>query len=373
MLGINRVTLITLISSVILLLSVIMPIGIKASRVNGTPVVSYAVKEPDKKIVRQSLPLYVSKFWQDISIDDIPNNKRLYNCTATVQMLYAKWLNKVARELGYLSVNEMLEYSSKVMAVKKAIEEIEDPVNFALSGCTGIKYPKETICQLKVSEILSNQYYQKLSKEDAIDSLMLAVGLIDPSWKSATWKVVHLMMENGYAVFQKTDKDGTPAIDIWKESGRHLPLDPTAMNAILPGDIATGKYYATHYQDKYTTHLTVYIGKRDEQPCFAEQFGKDVKITTLNKMYNALRGGFEAVIRPITIISPDKTEKFLATPLSNYEFGSQAMPRILIFKEKAFGYLNPIQVGTECQRHKVGKNSTCAIGINHEGTKTQKL
>ncbi|MFH1898044.1 MAG: hypothetical protein ABH886_07370 [Candidatus Desantisbacteria bacterium] len=343
MLGINRVTLITLISSAILFLSVIMPIGLKASRVSGTAIVSREVNESDKKIVRQSLPLYISKFWQDISIDDIPNNKRLYNCTATVQMLYAKWLNRVAGELGYLSVNEMLEYSSKVMAVKKAIEETENPVDFALSSCTGVKYPKETICRLKISEILSNQYYQKLSKEDAIDSLMLAVGLIDPSWKSATWKVVNLMMENGYAVFQKTDKDGTPAIDIWKESGRHLPLDPTAMDAILPGDIATGRYYATHYQDKYTTHLTVYIGKRDSQPCFAEQFGKDVKITTLNKMYGALRTGFEAVIRPIAIISSDKTEKFLATPLSNYEFGSQAMPRILIFKEKAFGYLNPIQ------------------------------
>ncbi|MFH1859413.1 MAG: hypothetical protein ABH870_00105, partial [bacterium] len=61
-------------------------------------------------------------------------------------------------------------------------------------------------------------------------------------------------------------------------------------------------------------HLTVYIGKRNDLPCFAEQFGKDVKITTLTRMYDALRTGFEAVIRPIAIISPDKTEKFLSTP-----------------------------------------------------------
>lgn len=356
---VNRVILITLISSVLLLLSTFMHLGIKTSWIEGTLGVfckeqTYLLPAKDvlsdnnksnKKITKQSLPLYISRFWQNISIDDIPNNKRLYNCTATVQMLYAEWLSRLAVELGYLSVNEMLEYSSKVMAMKKAAEETGSSVNFALSDYTGIEYPKG-INWLRISEILNKQYYYNLSKEDTIDSLLLAIGLIDPSWKSTTWKVIHLMMENGYAVFQKMDKDGKPAIDIWKESGKHLPLDPTAMDNILPGDIATGRYYATHYQDKYTTHLTVYIGKRNNQPCFAEQFGRDVKITTLNRMYDALRTGFEAVVRPIVIISPSETEKFLATPLSNYEFGSQAMPKILIFKEKAVAYLNPVQAMT---------------------------
>ncbi|MBU0701967.1 hypothetical protein KKE26_11885 [bacterium] len=337
--GINRTILIASIFSILLFASIIMPIRIKASLDRESSCVTL---EPNKNLTKQALPLYISKFWQDISIDDIPNNKRLYNCTATVQMLYAKWINKLAEELGYLSVNEMLEYSSKVMAVKKTIDGTKNSVDFVLSGYTGIKYPKETICWLRISEILNKQYYYKISKEDAIDSLMLDVGLIDPSWKSATWKVVQLMTNNGYAVFQKMDKNGRAAIDIWKESGKHLPLDPTAMDAILPGDIATGRYYATHYRDKYTTHLTVYIGKRNDLPCFAEQFGKDVKITTLNRMYDALRTGFEAVIRPIAIISPDKTEKFLSTPLSNYEFGSQAMPMVLIFKQKAVAYLAPL-------------------------------
>ncbi|MBI4778290.1 hypothetical protein HY792_05170 [Candidatus Desantisbacteria bacterium] len=316
-----------------------MPIRLKASLDRES---SYVPLEP-KNLTKQSLPLYISKFWQDISIDDIPNNKRLYNCTATVQMLYAKWISRLAEELGYRSVNEMLEYSSKVMAIKKIIEETNDPINFALSSHTGVKYPKETICYLRISDILNKQYYSKLSKEDAVDSLMLDIGLIDPSWKSATWKVVQLMTNNGYAVFQKMDKDGRSAMDIWKESGEHLPLDPTAMDVILPGDIATGRYYATHYRDKYTTHLVIYIGKRNDLPCFAEQFGKDVKITSLDRMYAALRTGFEAVIRPIAIISPDKTEKFLITPLSSYKFGSQTMPMVLIFKQKAVAYLAPIQ------------------------------
>lgn len=337
--GINRTILIVFISSILLFTSIIMPIRIKASLDRE----SSCVTPESNNLTKQSLPLYISKFWQDISIDDIPNNKRLYNCTATVQMLYAKWISKLAEELGYLSVNEMLEYSSKVMAIKKTIEETKDSVDFVLSSYTGIKYPKEIACWLRISEILNKKYYCKLSKEDAIDSLMLSVGLIDPSWKSATWKVVQLMTNNGYAVFQKMDKNGRLAIDIWKESGGYLPLDPAAMEVILPGDIATGRYHATHYRDKYTTHLTVYIGKRDDLPCFAEQFGKDVKITPLDKMYAALRTGFEAVIRPIIIIAPDKTEKFLATPLSSYKFDSQAMPMVLIFKQKAVAYLTPIQ------------------------------
>jgi hypothetical protein len=319
-----------------------MPIRIKAS-FDKVDRKSSSVPLESNNLTKQSLPLYISKFWQDISIDDIPNNKRLYNCTATVQMLYAKWISKLAEELGYLSVNEMLEYSSKVIAVKKIIEETDTHVNFAISRYIWIKSPKETMCRMRISEVLKKQYYLKLSKEDAIDSLMLDVGLIHPSWKSATWKVIQLMTDNGYAVFQKMDKDGRSAIDIWKERGEHLPMDPTAMDVILPGDIATGRYYATHYRDKYTTHLVVYLGKRNDLPCFAEQFGKDVKITPLDKMYDALRTGFEAVVRPIAIISPDKTENFLATPLLNYKFGSQTMPIVLIFKQKAVAYLTPIQ------------------------------
>ncbi len=340
--GINRIILITFISSILLFISISMPRGIRASLDRE----QLSVPLESKNLTKQSPPLYISKFWQDISVNDIPNNKKLYNCTATVQMLYAKWINKLAEELGYISVNEMLEYSSKVMAVKKIIEETDDPVNFAILNYTGIKYPRETkkeICWQRIAEVLNKQYYCKLSKEDAIDSLMLNVGLIHPSWKSSTWKVMQLMLDNGYAVFQKMDENGRRAIDIWKESGEYLPLNPMAVDSILPGDIATGRYYATHYRDKYTTHLVVYLGKRDDSHCFAEQFGRDVKITSLDRMYDALRTGFEAVVRPIAIISPDKTDRFLSTPLSNYKFGSQTMPMVLIFKQKAAAYLTPIQ------------------------------
>jgi hypothetical protein len=173
---------------------------------------------------------------------------------------------------------------------------------------------------------------------------MLEIGLIDPTWKSSTWKVVRLMLKKGYAVFQKRDKDGRPAIEIWDEKKQHLPLDPSATDNIIPGDILTGKYYATRYKDKYTTHLTVYIGTRNNEHYFAEQFGRDVRITSLNKIYKTLlKTGFEVVLRPIVIISPERTEEFLSTPLRRYDFSSREIPIILFFKDKAEAYLTPIQ------------------------------
>jgi hypothetical protein len=171
----------------------------------------------------------------------------------------------------------------------------------------------------------------------------LKIGLIDTDFETSTWEVVELMLNKGYAVYEKKDKNGKRAIDIWKEAKIYLPLDNNAINYALPGDILTGKYYATNYKDKYTTHLTVYLGKRDDKHSFAEQFGKKTRITSLENMYKALRTGFEAIFRPIIIISKEKTQEFLARPLADYDFGNQ-MPEILFFKDEAKNFLFPIQI-----------------------------
>jgi hypothetical protein len=342
-----KLLLITSVSLILLLISLTFSYETRARWVESdtTLLLPKKTERYAQEILKKKPPLYISKFWQNLTVYDIPNNRKLYNCTATVQMLYAKWIKYLAKELGYSSANEMLEYSAKIMAIKKAIEETtSNPLEFTLSHYTYVTYPKEIICWRKIEDILSQYKYSRFSRCDVVDQIMLEIGLIDPTWKSSTWKVVRLMLKKGYAVFQKRDKDGRPAIEIWDEKKQHLPLDPSATDNIIPGDILTGKYYATRYKDKYTTHLTVYIGTRNNEHYFAEQFGRDVRITSLNKIYKTLlKTGFEVVLRPIVIISPERTEEFLSTPLRRYDFSSREIPIILFFKDKAEAYLTPIQ------------------------------
>lgn len=295
-------------------------------------------------------PMYISKFWENLSADKIPNNGEKYNCTATVQMLYARWLRDLARELGYKNVNEMLSYSLKVVKIKEIMDNIiQDPIKLTLSNYNSstIKFipPKEKEYWIKIYHILNSNYYSKLNEYDAIDNFLVKIGLIDNrDFKTSTWEVFELMSTKGYAVYEKMDKNGKRGIDIWRESKTYLPLDESSINVALPGDILTGKYYASSYRDKYTTHLTVYLGIRDEKYSFAEQFGEEARITSLEKMYTALRTGFEAIFRPVIIISKEKTQEFLTRrPLADYHFGSQ-IPQILFFKEEAEKFLFPIQI-----------------------------
>lgn len=288
-----------------------------------------------------NIPIYLSKFWENLTLYQIPNNNVEYNCTATIQLLYSVWLLYLSQELGYASVNEMLDYSLKVVKVKEIMDTlIQDPLNNYKP--TSIK---EIECWEMIYQILNSNYYAKLDKYDAIDKFLIKIGLIDgDDYKSSTWEVFDMMSSKGYAVYEKKTKDGKRGIDIWKESKTQIPLDKDAINGVLPGDILTGKYYATHYPEKYTTHLTVYLGIRDENLAFAEQFGKRTRIISLDEMYDSLRTGFEAIFRPVIIISKEKTAEFLATTLTDYDFDSQARPQILFFKEEAKNFLFPIQI-----------------------------
>lgn len=303
-----------------------------------------------------SLLPYISKFWGGLTVDEIPNNGEKYNCTATIQRLYAVWLLKLSEELGYTSVNEMFDYSLRVIKIKEIMDKVvKDQLKWTLSnyhpGMVEFTYPEEREDWEKIYGILNSSRYEKLGKYDAIDKFLIEIGLIDDSdWKSSTWEVFDLMLKKGYVVYEKADKDGKKGIAVWKATNSYLPLDENVVNLVLPGDILTGKYYATHYPERYTTHLTVYLGKREvaplaeETPVFAEQFGEDTRITSLEKMYKALRTGFEATFRPVIIISKENTQEFLSTPLTDYDFGSQTIPRILFFKDEAGNFLSPIQI-----------------------------
>ncbi|MDI6735817.1 MAG: hypothetical protein QME42_06445 [bacterium] len=302
------------------------------------------------KHAHSSLFPYISKFWGKLTTDEIPNNGKKYNCTATIQRLYAVWLLKLSEELGYNSVNEMFDYSLRIVKIKEIMDTVvKDQLKFTSNNyhpaMVEITYPKEKEDWEKIERILNSSWYGKFGKYDAIDKFLIEIGLIDDSdWKSSTWEVFDLMSNKGHAVYEKTDKMKKKGIDIWKETNSYLPLDENVVNNILPGDILTGKYYATHYPERYTTHITVYLGKREETPVFAEQFGEDTRITSLEKMYKALRTGFEAIFRPVIIISKENTQEFLSIPLTDYNFGSQARPHILFFKNEAENFLSPIQV-----------------------------
>jgi len=290
-------------------------------------------------------PIYISKFWKHLTIYQIPNNYEKYNCTATIQMLYAVWLKELSRELGYRNVNEMLDYSLKVVKIKEIIDSLmQNPLNNYNSSGVKCFSLQEKECWEKISQILNSSYYARQDEYEALDNFLIKIGLIDDSdFKSSTWEVVDLMLSKGYARYEKVDKNGKRGIDIWKESKTYLPFDEKVINDILPGDILTGKYYATHYPEKYTTHLTVYIGIRNGQHSFAEQFGDETRITSLEKMYKALRTGFEAIFRPVVIISKEKTEEFLAIPLAHYKFGNQTT-QLLFFKDEVKNFFFPIQL-----------------------------
>jgi len=292
-----------------------------------------------------NLPIYISKFWKNLTVYQIPNNYEKYNCTATIQMLYAVWLKELSTELGYRNVNEMLDYSLKVVKIKNIIDSLmQNPLNNYNPKVVKSLSLEEKECFEKIYQILNSNYYDGQDEYEAIDNFLIKIGLIDGSdFKSSTWEVVDLMLSKGYARYEKMDKNGEKGIDIWKKSKIYLPLDENAINGILPGDILTGKYYATHYPEKYTTHLTVYIGIRNGQHSFAEQFGDETRITSLEKMYQALRTGFEAVFRPVVVIAKEKTEEFLATPLDHYEFGTQTT-QLLFFKDEVKNFLFPIQL-----------------------------
>lgn len=299
------------------------------------------------KGLERNIPLYTSKFWQGLTVDDIPNNYKEYNCTATVQMLYNNWLKHLSRELGYESVEEMASYSSKVIEIKKTIEEtLGDPIALLLAVndplWLGVSSSQKRECQLKINNLLTSYQLRGLPDWASADNLLLKVGLIDDDYKSSTWEVFELIRAKGGIIFEKTDNDGRSAFEIWKREERYLPLDHRAMDGVIPGDIMTGKYYATHYPEKYTTHLTIYLGERDQEDYFAEQFGLKVKITPLERMYRSLRTGFEARMRPIVVISPEKTEEFLFTPLESYNLNNWK-PDILIFKDKAQKYIHLVQ------------------------------
>ncbi|MEW6618427.1 MAG: hypothetical protein AB1422_03600 [bacterium] len=314
---------------------------IGALRTTGENISNHILKNEENTI-----PIYISKFWKKLTVDEIPNNGEKYNCTATIQMLYAVWFKKLSTELGYTSVNEMLDYSLRVTRVK----EIMDTTIQSWNQTPDI-FPEVSP---EIYQILNSSWYGKLGEYDAIDKFLIEIGLIDDSdWKSSTWEVVELMLNNGYALYQKQDPTGKKAIDFWKEKKDYLPLDENAINLVLPGDILTGKYYATHYPEKYTTHLTVYLGIRTGTHSFAEQFGDETRIVSLEKMYKALRTGFEAIFRPVIIISPDKTQEFLTKkPFAEYNFGT-TRPRLLFFKEEAKNFLLPIQVTVNGNRSQV--------------------
>lgn len=293
-------------------------------------------------VSKNDIPIYISKFWERLTVDEIPNNGEEYNCTATIQMLYAVWLKKLSKELGYTTVNEMLNYSLKVIKIKEIMDNLrEDPLDSILTNPS----LKEKEDWEKISQVLNSNWYVGRNEYETIDNFLIKIGLIDNSdWKSSTWELTELMLNKGYAVFEKEDINGKKGIDIWKESKSYLPLDNDAINITLPGDILTGKYYATHYPEKYSTHLTVYLGKRNEKYSFAEQFGKRTRIISLEEMYQSLRTGFEVIFRPVIIISAEKTQEFLATPLNEYNFGTSQRPQILFFKEEAKNFLFPIQL-----------------------------
>ncbi|MEW6095035.1 MAG: hypothetical protein AB1567_00710 [bacterium] len=301
-------------------------------------------KDKDLNLIN-NIPIYISKFWKSLTVYQIPNNYEKYNCTATVQMLYAVWLKKLSAELGYTNVNEMLDYSLKVVKIKEIIDSLmENPLNNYNSSVPKTPSLQEKQCFEKIYQILNSSYYRG-DEYDAIDNFLIKIGLIDDGdFKSSTWEIFDLMLSKGSAVYEKMDRNGKRGIDIWKESKTYLPLDEKAINSVLPGDILTGKYYATHYPEKYTTHLTVYLGIRDEKHSFAEQFGDETRIIPLEKMYKALRTGFEAVFRPVVIISPEKTEEFLAAPLNEHDFASPTPPQLLFFKDEAKNFLFPIQL-----------------------------
>jgi len=311
---------------------------------------SYISKNNNLPLKEENIPIYISKFWKSLTAEKIPNNYKKYNCTATIQMLYAVWLKSLSEELGYTSVNEMLDYSLKVVKIKEIMDRIiQDSLRFTFtdynSNVGKFTSPKEEECWKEIYHILNSSYYGRLNEYDAIDNFLLKIGLIDSDFKTSTWEVVELMLNKGYAVYEKKDKEGKRGIVIWKESKTYLPLDENSINVALPGDILTGKYYATHYKNKYTTHLTVYLGEiGDEKHCFAEQFGKETRIVSLEKMYLSLRTGFEAIFRPVVVISKEKTKEFLTKkPLADYDFGSK-MPQLLFFKDEAKNFLFPIQL-----------------------------
>lgn len=296
-----------------------------------------------KKQEQKEIPLYISNFWANLSIEDIPNNNKEYNCTATVQMLYTNWLKNLARELGYNNVEEMINYSLKVIKIKKIIEQTDyNPKEMILVNNNSlISHPKGMEYWLKIYELLTSCQPRDLEDSESIEELLLKIGLLDEDYKTSSWEIFELMRQRGEFIFEKTDKDGTPAIEIWKKEKRYIQSDKWAITKAIPGDIITGKYYATHYPERYTTHLAAYLGKREDQPCFAEQFGIKVKITNIEKMYDSLRTGFEAIMRPIIVIEPKKAVEFLYTPLNNYRFGKWT-PQILFFKDNAEEYLNLI-------------------------------
>lgn len=322
---------------------------INALLVNENDLASKLEKESLNLVTKNTVPIYISNFWKTLPVHKIPNNHKKYNCTATIQMLYAVWLKNLSQELGYTSVNEMLNYSLKVIKIKEIMDNIfQDPLKFTLTNYNPsilkLILPKEKESWEKIYHILNSNYYGRITEYDAIDNFLLKIGLIDSDFETATWEVIELMLNKGYAVYEKKDKTGKRGIDLWKEAKIYLPLDNSAINFALPGDILTGKYYATNYKDKYTTHLTVYLGRRNEEEhSFAEQFGKETRIVSLDKMYKALRTGFEAIFRPVIIIAKEDTQKFLATPLSNYNFGNH-MPEILFFKDEAKNFLFPFSL-----------------------------
>jgi hypothetical protein len=131
-------------------------------------------------------------------------------------------------------------------------------------------------------------------------------GLILPDGKPSggTWNIVENVKDKGYEFWRKEN----PEISVLKQQYRKanhkqkleiinqlkLLSDKWIINQLMPLDVVSAWYKDSHYNDKYFTHLAVYLNHGK----ILQQWGDKSEIISINELYSdKTPAGIERVLR----------------------------------------------------------------------------
>jgi len=122
-----------------------------------------------------------------------------------------------------------------------------------------------------------------------------------------TWNLLDNLKDKGYVIWEKKEKSSEIFKKIKKENPKlkyyeiikRLKETNTreAENIITQGDIIFSWYPQSLFKKNYVTHACIVLGKKDNKWYVFQEWGHAVEILPLEKLYDRVPGGIDAVVR----------------------------------------------------------------------------
>lgn len=219
-----------------------------------------------------------------------------FNCLASVQLLYARFTDYLARRLGYESEGKMFaaarrtanrtdagedEFGPYLLPQNVDVRESAMPLPSRSGGIQGLSelLGLHTATWVADSNLAARRFrvWTKFAQTRQ--------GIVD----GAAWRRDRLMRIFGDTFAQVATERGWEGAEAEfrsairaavRETDLHLPRNDSVVEVLEPGDIVTAWYPNSDYRENYVTHILICLGKRYGEPVFAEQFGEHGRVTT---------------------------------------------------------------------------------------------